>query len=99
MRELARGVELDALVGIADARVKGGEVPPARRLVAALLPQLALRREKRVFPALDLAGRELDEMAVQRIAELPLEQDRLGVEESDHHARTGVPDIFAHRVV
>ena len=47
VRQVAREVELDALVGVADARVQRGEVPPLARLVAALLEQLALRRSQR----------------------------------------------------
>ena len=44
--QLAREVELDALVRIADTGVQGPEVTPVRRLVSALFAQLALRMSR-----------------------------------------------------
>jgi hypothetical protein len=36
-------------------------------------------------------------MPMQRVTKLPLEDDGLLVEEGDHHASAGVPDVLAHR--
>src|SRR5581483_4792841 len=71
MRQIAREIELDVLVGVTDARVQRAEMPPHGGFVSALLPQLAFRGGERVLLVVDLAGRKLDEVAPQRIAELP----------------------------
>ncbi len=73
VREFARHVELDVLVGVADARMQRGEMLPDGGFVAALFFQLALHRHERILTRLDLARGQLDEMPPQRIAELALE--------------------------
>ena len=63
--------------------------------VAGLLEQLALRGLEVRLARLELAGRDLDELAPRGVAELALEQQPAVVEQRDDRDRAGVADVFA----
>ena len=66
------------------------------RLVAALLDRArAARSRAAARPVLELARGQLDEVALLRIAVLALEEDRLGVDEREHHHRARVHHVLA----
>lgn len=46
-------------------------------------------------PAVDLARGQLQKSPAQRVAELPLEDQRAILAHRDHHHRARVPDVFA----
>ena len=77
------------------ALCKPAQVAPLRRAVAGFFQKLALRAGKRTFPGVDLARREFDLRALQRVAKLALEHDlAIGQQRHDHHSAR-VPQIFA----
>src|SRR5688572_14006362 len=71
--ELLDEKELDRLVGVADRGVDDAEAGPLRGDVPGLLEQLALRGLQVRLVGLELARRDLDELAPMRVTELPLE--------------------------
>ncbi len=93
--QLRRHVELDHLGRITDGRVDRHEVDPLVGFVAALLHQLALGRGKRRLAGLELAGGNLHEVALLRIAVLALEEDRVRRREGEDHDGPGVLHVLA----
>jgi hypothetical protein len=63
--------------------------------VAGLLLQLAPGAGQDVLAGVDLAGGQLQKGPAQRVAELPLEDQRAVLAHRDHHHRARVPDVFA----
>ena len=69
----------------------------ARGRVAGLLAQLALRGGELRLARIELAGRELDEHLVERIAELALDDEApVGKHRHDQHG-AGMHDVLARR--
>jgi hypothetical protein len=61
------------------------------------LQQLAPGGRQVILARLELAGRNLDEVAPERIAVLALEHHPAIVEQRDDRHRAGVADVLAHR--
>ncbi len=65
--------------------------------VAGFLFQFALRAGEVVLAGVDLAGRQFDEIAVQRVAVLAFQQQVAVVEHRDDDDGAGMDDVFARR--
>ena len=72
-------------------------MPPLRGGVAGLLLELAPGGGERVFARIDLARRELDHVAPERIAVLALHHELARIGERDHRHRAGMLDVLALR--
>src|SRR5712691_3418408 len=93
--ELLREVDFDPLVRIRDRDVDRRHVPPPRRSVARLLLELAPGGRERIFPRIDLARRDFDHVAPERIPVLALHDELARVGERDHRYRSRMFDEFA----
>ncbi len=87
--------DFDALVGIADTRVHGGEVAPGFGLVTGFLAQFAPRGVEDVLASVDLAGGQFEENPAQWMPILALEQQLAVFERGDHHHRARMHHHFA----
>ncbi|ODU00584.1 MAG: hypothetical protein ABS89_08740 [Thiobacillus sp. SCN 63-1177] len=93
----ARQIERQPLVGIADAGIDGGDFAPLARGVAGFLFQFPLRTGEVILAGIDLAGRQFDEIAVQRIAVLAFQQQVAVVEYRNDDNGAGMDDVLAGR--
>jgi len=75
---------LDALVRIANTGMHHAYVAPLGSLVTGFFKQFTPRAVENIFPAVNLACRQLDEGAPQGIAKLPLE-DNSTVAQQGHY--------------
>ena len=74
MVQFGRQKQLNTLIGIADAGVQRGQMPPLTCGITALLLQFTLCSGQRLFAFIDLACRQFNEMLPHGVTELPLHQ-------------------------
>src|SRR4051812_16852762 len=96
--QLPREEQLDRLVRIRDGGMDHAQARPLAGGVTRFLQQLALGGGELRLPGVDLARRDLDEIARMRIAELALEENRAVVEQRDDRHGAGMADVFARRL-
>jgi len=67
--------------------VDHAEADPLLGRITRLFQQFALRRGERSFAGVDLSGRDLDELAPVRVAELPFKEQAAFLEQRKRSAR------------
>ena len=89
--------EIDPLVCIGDQRVDRAKRRKAHRIEARLFAKLAPCGVHRRLSRVELACRKFDEYAVERIAELALDDEAAVGKDRHHQRRTRVDDVLARR--
>ena len=93
-REAARKPDLDAFVRIGDRVVQDARSSPLGGAVAGFFRQFAHAAQQRRLARIDLASRELDHHARQRVAPLALDDEAAIIEERHDHHGARVDDVF-----
>ena len=66
--------QLDPFIGITDAGIQRGQMPPLTCGITALLLQFTFCSGQRLFAFIDLARGQFNEMLSDGVTELPLHQ-------------------------